>query len=282
MPGCSSLVPAVRRRSRGLVTAALVAFAPLSLRPALAETRPVVLSLPSGPPGSAIFIGNSLFYWNNGIQTLYRNLVVSADPGNKLRTTLVTISSSGLDWHDIDHYFRPNGIHKYTFDDARGTVTYNKVDRLFDVAIMQDCIRCPMHPDFAKALPDTASRNAAALRKHGAEPVLFMTWAFADRPEMTAQINEVYTRAGNASKALVIPAGLAFARALAKRPDLVLHYADKRHPSPAGTYLAAATIYATLLGKSPAGIKHTEGLDPATASFLQQVAWETVVDYFGK
>ena len=107
-----------------------------------------------------------------------------------------------------------------------------------------------------------------------------MSWAYADKPEMTAELADAYTKAGNDNGALVIPAGLAFAAALKQRPGLVLHAADKRHPSVAGTYLAAATVYAALFKKSPEGLKYTAGLDGDTARFLQTVAWQTVQDYY--
>ena len=107
-----------------------------------------------------------------------------------------------------------------------------------------------------------------------------MTWAYADKPEMTQQLAEQYVKAGNDNGMLVIPAGLAFAKALQKRPDLVLYAADKRHPSPAGTYLGAATIYASLFRKSPEGAAVTmAGVDGETAKLLQSVAWETVQEF---
>jgi hypothetical protein len=37
---------------------------------------------------------------------------------------------------------------------------------------------------------------------------------------------------------------------------------------------------AALFKKSPVGLKYTAGLDEATATFLQSVAWETVQDYY--
>jgi hypothetical protein len=98
---------------------------------------------------------------------------------------------------------------------------------------------------------------------------------------MTAELAEAYTMAGNQNEALVIPAGLAFARSLRQRPELILHASDKRHPSLAGTYLAACTVYAALFKKSPEGLGYTAGLDAGTARFLQTAAWETVRDYFG-
>jgi len=107
-----------------------------------------------------------------------------------------------------------------------------------------------------------------------------MSWAYADKPEMTGELAEAYTQAGNDNNAFVIPAGLAFARALKQRPDLVLYAPDKRHPSVAGTYLAATTIYAALFKKSPAGLSYAAGLDAPTAALLQATAWDMVQDYF--
>ena len=75
--------------------------------------------------------------------------------------------------------------------------------------------------------------------------------------------------------------GLAFAKSIERRPELNLYAADKRHPSMAGTYLAANTLYAALLKRSPVGLKYAAGLDDVTAKHLQTVAWDTVQDYFG-
>jgi hypothetical protein len=107
-----------------------------------------------------------------------------------------------------------------------------------------------------------------------------MSWAYKDKPEMTAQLAEQYTLAGNTNDVLVIPAGLAFAKTIAKRPDTELYDNDKRHPSLAGTYLAACTVYATLYRKSPVGLGYTAGLSSDMVSLLQAAAWETAQEYF--
>ena len=99
---------------------------------------------------------------------------------------------------------------------------------------------------------------------------------------MTAQLAEQYTIAGKANGALVVPAGLAFAKSIARRPQLELYVPDKRHPSLAGTYLAACTVYASVLGKSPVGNAYTAGLPADVAAHLQQVAWETAREYAGR
>ena len=242
------------------------------------QTLPTVKALPGGTPASAIFIGNSFFYYNNGIHNQVGALLRSAEPKRPFRTTMATISGSGIDWHDVDSYFRPNAIGRYSFV-GDNQLEFNKLDRLFDIAIIMDCSQCPVHPELGKVFTEFVGRHAASVRKHGAEPVLFMSWAYADKPEMTATLAEAYTRAGNQHNALVIPAGLAFARSIAKRPDLNLYAPDKRHPSALGTYLAAATVYAALTGKSPAGLAHTAGIDPSVAAFLRGIAGETVAEY---
>src|SRR6266567_1843202 len=207
----------------------------------------------------------------------------AADPGNRTayRSTSVTISGSGFDWHDTESYFRPNAIGRYSFDDDNN-IFFVTLDKLFDVAIMMDCSQCPIHPQLKSVFVEFAKKGSDAARRHGIKPVFFMSWAYADRPEMTAQLAEAYTTAGNENDAFVIPAGLAFARAVGKQPELNLYAPDKRHPSLAGTYLAACTVFTVLTGRSPVGNSYLAGIDALTAGFLQTVAWETVQDYYQK
>ncbi|HEX7928848.1 MAG TPA: DUF4886 domain-containing protein, partial [bacterium] len=174
-----------------------------------------------------------------------------------------------------------NAIGQYSFG-ANNVVHFNKLEKLFDVAIIMDCSQCPIHPTLKSVFTEHAKKDADIVRKHGAQPIFFMSWAYADKPEMTAELAEAYTVAGNANGALVIPAGLAFANALKQRPGLILNAEDKRHPSLAGTYLAACTVYASLYKKSPEGLKYEAGLPDADAKFLQTVAWQTVQQYYGK
>jgi hypothetical protein len=194
---------------------------------------------------------------------------------------MVTIGGSGFDWHDVESYFRPNAIGSYEFDDQNNVVFQNR-DKIYDAAVMMDCSQCPIHPKLKSVFTEYAKKDADIVRNHGATPVFFMSWAYSDKPEMTAQLAEAYTVAGNANNALVIPAGLAFAKARQKQPELNLYQPDKRHPTLPGTYLAACTTFASLTGRSPVGNSYHAGLDEPTAKFLQEIAWETVQDYYGK
>jgi hypothetical protein len=271
-------------RFRGFAVALAVAgWIAAGQSAALAQTKPVVTSLGPDFPKTEIFIGNSFFYYNNGMPGHVSLLEKAADPDHKqdYRATMVTIGGSGFDWHDVESYFRPNAIGSYSFDD-HNNVVFGKREKLFDVAVMMDCSQCPIHPRLKTVFTEFARKDSDIVRAQGARPVFFMSWAYADRPEMTAQLAEAYTIAGNENNALVIPAGLAFARALRKQPELNLHAADKRHPSLAGTYLAACTVFAALTGRSPVGNPYHAGIDEPTALFLQTIAWETVQDYYQK
>ncbi len=246
-----------------------------------AETKPIRAEPGGEPPHSLLWVGNSFFYYNNSMHGHYNSLAHSLEPKEKFRGTSVTVSGSGIDWHDLETYLRPGLIGKYTF--APGNkIVFNPPGKQYDAVIVMDCSQCPIHPQLKDTFQEYAKKDAGLITAYGARPVFFMSWAYKDKPEMTAQLAEAYTLAGNANDALVIPAGLAFARAIAGREGLELYQKDKRHPTLAGTYLGACTTYAALRGKSPVGASYTAGLDADLAAYLQGVAWETVKKYYGK
>jgi len=261
------------------VASAAVLLALLTPHQALcADTKPK-LTDPGPAPEAILWVGNSFFYYNNSMHGHFGQLVSSAVPAVRARSTSVTISGAGLDWHDMESLLRPNGLGGYSFV-GDNEVRFNKPGRQYDTVIMMDCSQCPIHPQLQGVFHETVRKNSQILARGGVRPALFMSWAYKDKPEMTAQLAEQYTLAGNANGALVIPAGLAFAKAIAKRPDIELYQNDKRHPSLAGTYLAACTVFATLYRKSPVGFGYTAGLSPEIVTLLQTSAWEAVQDYF--
>jgi len=226
-----------------------------------ALTRPKIVKLPDVPK-SVLFVGNSYFYYNNSLHDHVLNLLRSADPAGKYTATSATISGASLTMHDVD-----------------GLLSAHK-RREFDAVIMMDCSWCAV--DRRAVFARTVAKDVAIVRRHGAAPVLFMTWAYADKPQMIDALSDVYTAAGNDTSALVVPAGLAFARALSQRPDLALQISDKSHPTLAGTYLAACVVMASVYRRSPVGNTYRAGLDDGTAAFLQAIAWDTVRDYYGQ
>ena len=215
-------------------------------------------------PEYVLFVGNSFTYYNNGLHGHYRDLLHAAHangqaPGNR---RLLTISGGTLPEHAA-------GLQQMLAGQA------------WDVVVLQGYSNGPISPDKAEPFRRAARQYAKAIRENGAEPVFFMTWAYADQPEMIEQLDASYSAIGAELDARVVPVGRAFERATKTRPDLHLIIADLKHPTLAGSYLAACTFYAALHGRSPEGLAYTAGLNEDDATFLQRVAWETWQDYDG-
>lgn len=245
---------------------------------AMAELAPARTD-PGGMPKAILWVGHSFFYYNNSMHNHFGQIVREGLAGQGVRSTSVTIGGAGLDWHDMESLLRPQGIGRYSFV-GDNEIIFNKSGKQFDSVIMMDCSQCPVHPQLQPIFHEYTKKHSQTIQRNGMRPILFMTWAYKDKPSMTIPLADEYTKAGNENDALVIPAGLAFALAIAKRPDLELYQADKRHPSLAGTYLAALTTFSALYGKSPQGIQYDAGLGKETARFLQEVAWESTQTYF--
>lgn len=258
--------------------------------------------LPNAPSGSAsasasaptaaaktpdvkamLWVGNSFFYYNNSMHGHLGQLLGAAGRtgAQGYRGVSATISGSGMNWHDVGAHFKPGGVGSYSFV-GDNEVKFNTFDKPFDAVMMMDCSQCPIHPQLQSLFHESARKHSATVRQHGAEPVLFMSWAYADKPGMTEPLAAEYVKAGKANQALVVPAGLAFAQSLRKRPDLGLTVADKRHPNMAGTYLAACTVLASVYKVNPVGNRYTAGLPAEVAAHLQAVAWDTAATFHAR
>lgn len=259
-------------RAAGLGLAALIALGAT----AVAQTRPTVLEL-EHRPSSAIYLDEGLYFQSfrdaDGLAAQVTSLLLGGGVRQTFRAAPVALSAGHLHWHDPVGYALARSGPGF----LRGVAPQDW--RPFDIAILTDCGDCPEEPRAQAAWLERSRRDAAAVRRHGGQPVLFMPWAERDRPETIRRIAEATTLAANASGSFVIPAGLAFARVREQRPWLVLH-ADQMRPNRAGTYLAAVVTYAVLFGTSPVGNRAMGELDAETALFLQRVAWETAWLYF--
>lgn len=213
-------------------------------------------------PDKVLFVGNSFTYYNNSLHSHFRRLTYASGlfTSENSRARIKTISGGHLPEHD-------GGFQPVLAGDD------------WDVVVLQGHSLGPISEDTAEPFRRTARKFARIARDRGTRPVFFMTWAYTGRPEMTEQLDEAYTAIGRELDAQVVPVGLAFAAASDERPELALRTSDKRHPSLAGTYLAACTFFAALYGQSPEGLDYDAGLGEETALYLQRVAWEAVQTY---
>ena len=217
-----------------------------------------VTSSTAGEPDNVLFVGNSFTYYNNGLHKHYKAIVESAN--GSLHSRLMTISGGHLPEHIA-------GLPSLVASDD------------WDVVVLQGYSKGPISDDTAEAFREAATQLVRVIRDNDAKPAFFMTWAYIDQPEMTDLLDDAYTNIGRELGAQVVPVGLAFERAIQQRPDLKLRTADRKHPTLAGTYLAACTFYVALQQQNPEGLGYTAGLDPVDAAFLRRVAWDTVENY---
>ena len=260
-----------------LVATSLVACSSLqSLEPtAAAKPLPKVTEVKS-----MLWVGNSFFYYNNSMHGHVTQLLGAAGQKGH-RSSSATISGSGINWHDVAAHFKPNAVGSYSFV-GDNEVKFNTFDRPFDATLMMDCSQCPIHPKLQSIFYEYAKKHSDTVRQYGSEPILFMSWAYSDKPEMTEPLAAEYIKAGKLNNALVVPAGYSFANSVAKRPDISLIIGDKRHPTLAGTYLAACTVLASVYKINPVGNKYSAGLPADVVQHLQNVAWETSQQFHAK
>src|SRR5258705_12691020 len=128
-----------------------------------AQTRPKLLDSGVQDPASALYVGNSFFYYNNSLHGHVGQLVRAADAKKSFRSVSVTISGSGFDWHDIGSHFRPNAVSADSFD-ANNRIVFNRLDKAFDPAIMMDCSQCPIHPQLSQGFVEDAEKHADTVR----------------------------------------------------------------------------------------------------------------------
>ncbi|MDJ0792985.1 MAG: hypothetical protein QNI98_01990 [Woeseiaceae bacterium] len=206
-------------------------------------------------PQRILFIGNSFSFYNNGLHTHYRNLAEAA--GITAEARLFTLSAGTLAEHTR-------------------TAAAVLAGEPWDIVVLQGHSMGPLDPATVGSFRSSAVSLAKMVRDVGAEPFLFMTWAYEGRPDMTETLAAQYRDTGELANAAVVPVGLAFAYVTENHPEITLRTADTKHPTLAGSYLAACVFFARFERRSPEALDYTAGLDPKIAQALQSAAWHVI------
>lgn len=225
-----------------------------------------------GTPDKILFVGNSFTYYNDSLHNHLGGLLRATGlyESGETRLRALLISGSALDEH-------------------RAGIAALVQPAAFDAVLMQDHSVGPINPDSYKVFRSAVLDMSNLIRSRGAEPILWMTWPYAGRPEMTDQLRDAYLNVAEEAGVRMIPVGLAFDRVNKQHPEINLYSKDilsfnergeakyksaVKHPSLAGTYLSACVFYAFLYHRSPLGSPYSAGMDELTAETLQRVAWE--------
>ena len=185
-----------------------------------------------------------------------------------------TIGGSKLSHHNLDHLLDSKNI---------------GVENNFELVILQGGSSESLSETSRRAFYSQVKEKVKKIRAKGGEAALYMTHAYvkphkAYDPKMINHIRDTYLKAGNDNSVLVIPVGLAFARAYEQQPGLKLHKAfDGTHPSLLGTYLASCVVFASIFNTSPVGLDYDyfDVISDQDKMFLQRIAEDTVNEFFG-
>lgn len=242
-----------RAMARFCLLAGLIALATVACQFQISWGEPTV-TLPPPPQGPlrVLFVGNSLTYFNNGIDYHLRGLAPDLQA--------VSVSQSGYSF-------------KYHTEDAATLQAIRNGP--WNYVILQDQSQLPViNPSFSEYY---AKALAQVVRDSGSQPMLMMTWERRDSLDQgvnTHNLAKAYNALGEVLGAPVAPVGLAFEQAYRGRPDLALA-ADDAHPTVYGTYLAACVLYGFLQHQSPVGLVYRDpAISVEDAAFLQQTAAE--------
>src|SRR5437667_4256378 len=125
----------------------------------LAQTKPQRTDVGGEAPSSFLWVGNSFFYYNNSMHSHVGSLARAAKPPDTYRAVSVTISGSGMDWHDMASYFRPHGIGRYSLVGAHD-VALNQPGKQVDAAVTVDGNQCPIQPQLKSEFPEAATEQS--------------------------------------------------------------------------------------------------------------------------
>lgn len=213
-----------------------------------------------------LFVGNSLTYMND-LPTTFRKLTASSSLHVEVEVTSITPSGAFL----YDHW-------------KHGQAVALLREKRPKFLVLQGQSVEPL------LAPQSFSRSAALFKAEadrvGATTVLFETWArptsdpYYKEPTsggspaaMQARLDSAYATLAKETGATLAPIGVAWERVQRIAPEIRL-LDGTQHPSPAGTYLAAAVLFRAMFNASPMGSSYYGVLPKETALQLQRVAGE--------
>jgi hypothetical protein len=238
-----------------------------------------------GGPLRVLFVGNSYTYFNN-LPYLLEALARSEKGSRPVQTRMVVRGGATL--QDL-----------WEKGDARKAIGEGPWDYvvLQDQSTLGTCLVEGVakvgDPQYLWRFAGLFDRD---IKKAGAAPVFYLTWARRGTPDREqAALNYAYGKIARDLGDRVAPVGVVWQRVRRANPKLELYLQDRSHPTGAGSYAAACVLYATLCGKSPVGLTRTitgppvdvQGtvdrgkstplveLSAEDAALIQQTAWET-------
>ncbi len=225
---------------------------------------------------SVLFLGNSYTYVN-----VLPNLVqqLGYAMGDSIFVDYYAVGGYTLQLHSVD----ANTITKIN-------------QQQWDYVVLQEQSQLPSFPPsqvmtdvipYALQLDSMIKANNPCTKT-----VFYMTWGrkYGDASNcafyppvctylgMQQRLKDSYLLMADTTNSIVAPVGEAFHLSIQTDSTLELYQTDQSHPSLEGSYLAASTFYSCITHKQITNQNYTAGLSATTAAYLQNMAWQTVID----
>ncbi len=220
-----------------------------------------------------LFIGNSYTYYNDMPDVIFADIAKSA--GYDIEVTKVTKGGWYLDGHADSS------------DESGAIVDVMLKKNKYDYVIIQEQSVCPAADpgrfyDGARSLLEKVKAN-------GATPILYETWGRKTgnstltqygwtNESMTWKLAAAYKAIGSELSIEVAYAGLAFFDVYTNNRDIELYSDDGSHPSAAGSYLVALTIFAEIFKFNPVEVSFTSNIESQSATILREAARKAVFE----
>ena len=210
-----------------------------------------------GSGARVLFIGNSLTY-ENDVPKMVRELAAAA----------------GLAWYVEAQVSGGASIQDQW---ERNLVQAKITNGNWDAVVLQ---QGPSSlPDSRTNLRHWTGEYDRLIREAGGRTALYEVWPELSRFEVFDRVRDSYALAARDVDGWFLPAGEAWRVAWEDDPELQLYGPDGFHPTVAGSWAAALTIFGGLSEHSLADLPAPEGVDAATAEHLRQAAAEALERY---
>lgn len=213
---------------------------------------------------SVLFVGNSLIYMND-LPAVFKKFAAES-PGH-IDVDVESVTAGGATLYE--HWKRGQALAKLREQHPNFLILQGQTTEPLSAA--------QNFSYYARLFKSEADQT-------GATTILFSTWA---RPagdayykdpasggspiEMQMRLNSAYASLARNIGATLAPIGVAFEQTQHEAPTIAL-LDGTQHPSPAGTYLAAAVLFRTIFNSSAVGSTYYDRVSPTTAHTLQRIA----------
>lgn len=198
-----------------------------------------------------LFIGNSHTYFND-MPRLFQK--ICEENGVPAEVAMLSHGGKGFDFHQDQ-------------PEVRFNILYGGYDHIV--------LQHTAHP-FGKEqeMFEAAEKIDQWIQQAKAKKILYMTWSEKNNEAGQERMANAYFELGKRIHATVAPVGLVWWKLFHSHPEIELYFTDGQHASPAGSLVAAYTIFSAITGKQA---KATEPLD----RLISRSAYETVLTEHG-